>query len=135
MKLLQRNPTHDLIGYRHAAPVTIRWARPEDAERLDVLAELDEASIPPAPHMLGFVDDELWVAVSASTGAAICDPFKPSSEVARLVAERGRQLTVPRARSGWRAALPRRQPAGGFAFRVVLGRTTPRWFAPGAWMR
>jgi hypothetical protein len=110
MNPFRRNQTSHLAGYRHAPPLTIRWAGPDDAEGLDVLAELDEAPIPPAPLMLGFVDDELWAAVSVSSGAAICDPFKPSAEVARLVAERGRDLTVP-GRSGLGLAQPDRRPA------------------------
>lgn len=111
-----------LIGYRHAPPLAIRWAEPEDAARLEVLAELDEASIPAAPLMLGFVDDELWAAVSVSTGARICDPFKPSAEIARLVAARGRQLTVLGRTSGFRLAGRRRQPAGaGFQARLGQG--------------
>jgi hypothetical protein len=109
MNLFRRNLTPALTSYRHAPPLTIRWARPDDTENLEVLAELDEASIPPAPLLLGFVDEELWTAVSVSTGAAICDPFKPSADVARLVAERGRQLTVP-GRSGLTRAA--RRPAG-----------------------
>jgi hypothetical protein len=94
MNLLRRNSTSPLVGYRHVPPLSIRWAGPDDTEQLEALAELDEAPIPPAPLMLGFVDDELWAAVSVSTGVTIADPFKPSGDVARLLAERGRQLTV-----------------------------------------
>ena len=111
MNLLRRNLTSQVIGYRHTAPMTIRWASQDDAELLQMLSELDEAALPPAPVLLGFVDDELWAAVSVSTGAKISDPFKPSGEVARLVAERGRQLTVSGGRT--RLGLPtlaRRRP-------------------------
>jgi hypothetical protein len=101
-------------GYRHAGPLTIRWAARDDAERLEILAELDEAPIPPAPLMLGFVAEDLWVAASLATGEAICDPFKPSAEIAGLVAERGRQLTVAGRRPsfGPMRRLRRRSPAG-----------------------
>ena len=95
MNLFERKPPIHVAGYRRSPAVTIRWATPADAPRLAILAELDEASVPPAPLLLAFVGDELWVARSLSTGAAISDPFRPSAEVAALVLERGRQLTVP----------------------------------------
>jgi len=81
-------------AYRDSPEVTIRWATPDDGARLRVLAELEEAEIPAAPLLLALVAGELWVAMSAATGEAICDPFRPSAEVARLVGERRRQLTV-----------------------------------------
>jgi hypothetical protein len=62
---------------------------------VQTLAQLDEAAVPPAPLLLAFVDDELWVAMSLGTGEVVCDPFRPSAEVVALVRERGRQLTVP----------------------------------------
>lgn len=88
-----RSETEAANGYRHSPGVTIRWATPADGDRLHVLAELDEAPIPPAPLLLGLVGDELWVAVSLTTGTAISDPFRPTAEVTQLVNERGRQLT------------------------------------------
>jgi hypothetical protein len=75
--------------------VTIRWATPDDTRQVEMLAELDEATLPPAPLLLAFVGDELWVAMSLGTGAMLRDPFRPTSELAALVRERGRQLTVP----------------------------------------
>lgn len=82
-------------AYRHSAEVTIRWATADDAPNLALLSELDEAPIPPSPLLLGLVGEELWVAASLSSGTVISDPFRPSAEVATLVVERGRQLTVP----------------------------------------
>lgn len=92
---LRRRPSHRISAYRHSPEVTIRWATPADAPALEVLAEIDEAEVPAAPLLLAVVAEELWVAVSASTGEAICDPFRPSAGVAALVRERRRQLTVP----------------------------------------
>jgi hypothetical protein len=94
MKLLRRKSIVRADGYRRSPAVTIRWATPADAPMLEILAEVDEASVPPAPVLLAMVDDELWVALSLSTGALISDPFRPSAEVAALALERGRQLTV-----------------------------------------
>ncbi len=85
-------------SYRNAPPVTIRWANASDLERLEILAELDSARIPSPPLLLGFVGEDLWAARSLATGRHIADPFRPSAEVARLLAERGRQLTVPERR-------------------------------------
>jgi hypothetical protein len=93
--------------YRRSDPVTIRWATPEDSRQVAVLAQLDESPVPPAPLMLAFVGDELWVAASLGTGAAVSDPFRPSAEVAALVAARGRQLTVPGQRPRWARGLRR----------------------------
>lgn len=90
----RRTPTEHFDGYRHSPAVTIRWATAADARGLQDLAELDESRVPPAPVLLAFVGDELWAAASLSTGAVIGDPFRPSAEVAELVLERGRQLTV-----------------------------------------
>jgi hypothetical protein len=84
----------EVAGYRRSPAVTIRWATPDDAPKLAILAEVDEAAIPQAPVLLAFVGDEMWVAVSVSTGATISDPFRPSADVADLVVERARQLTV-----------------------------------------
>ena len=82
-------------AYRRSPEVTIRWATADDEPKLKLLSELDEAPIPPSPVLLGLVGEELWVAASLSDGAVISDPFRQSSDVAALVIERGRQLTVP----------------------------------------
>jgi hypothetical protein len=84
-----------VTGYRRSPALTIRWATPADAPRLSILAELDDARVPPAPVLLAFVGEELWVALSLRTGTVIRDPFRPSADVATLVHERGRQLTAP----------------------------------------
>jgi hypothetical protein len=94
MNLLHRKAPIHTAGLSRSAAVTIRWATPADAPQVAVLADLDEDSVPMAPLLLAFVDDELWVAFSLSTGATISDPFRPSAEVAALLRERGRQLTV-----------------------------------------
>ncbi len=113
---------HGITGYRDSPAVTIRWTTPADARTLDVLAELDEAAIPEAPVLLAFVDDELWVAMSLSTGALISDPFKRTAEVSALVLERARQLTVP-GRSRFPLVRRRRSSAGS----RFSARAQPRW--------
>jgi hypothetical protein len=97
MSLFARTATHQ-IGYRRSPAVTIRWATPDDALELHVLATVDSASVPAAPQLLAFVGEELWAAISPATGAFVSDPFRPSAEVVDLLRERGRQLTVPERR-------------------------------------
>jgi hypothetical protein len=94
MDLLRRKSPRHIGAYRRSAAVTIRWATPADARLVAVLAELDDAHVPPAPLLLAFVGEELWVAASPGTGALISDPFRPAADVSALVRERGRQLTV-----------------------------------------
>lgn len=109
--LFHRKPSGPVSGYRNSPAVTIRWATPADHQSVEMLAELDEARVPPAPLLLAFVGDELWVAASLSTGATIGDPFRATAEVAALVLERGRQLTMPNRRPPRRPAMrPLTQP-------------------------
>jgi hypothetical protein len=98
MKRSAHKPLGHAAGYRRSPAVTIRWATPDDARRLDILAALDEAPLPPAPLLLALVGEELWAALSPGTGAMVADPFRPTLEVAALLRERGRQLTVPELR-------------------------------------
>jgi hypothetical protein len=96
MRVSKAKPLTPAAGYRRSPAVTIRWATPDDARQIDLLAELDEAPLPPIPLLLGFVGDELWAALSPATGAVLADPFRPTVELAELLRERGRQLTVSR---------------------------------------
>lgn len=105
----------------HDSAVTIRSATWADMERVELLAELDSAEVPPAPHVLAFVGDELWVAVSVPSGGVIADPFRPSAAVAELAGERARQLAGGRRR---RVLSVRRVPGGstgpvGLGFRTA----------------
>jgi hypothetical protein len=95
MKLFTRKPPAQAAGYRRAPAVTIRWATPDDARQVHILAQLDEAPLPPAPWLLAFVGEELWAALSPATGVTLADPFRPTVELTDLLRERGRQLTVP----------------------------------------
>lgn len=97
MNLARRRQPVQPFAFRRRPAVTIRWATAADAEPVQLLAELDEAPVPPPPLLVGLVGDELWVAMSAATGAVISHPFRASHPVAALVAESARQLTVPAA--------------------------------------
>jgi hypothetical protein len=110
MNLLRRKSNLPVSAYRRSPGVTIRWATPADARGVETLADLDEAPVPPGPLLLAFVGEELWVAASLRTGAVVCDPFRPSAEVAALARERGRQLTVPGIGRSRLGALRSRRP-------------------------
>jgi hypothetical protein len=125
MSSFQRKAPLKAAGYRRSAAVTIRWATPDDGPGLAILAALDEAEVPESPVLLAFVGDELWVAMSLATGAIVSDPFRPSKDLAALVLERGRQLTVPelgRPRTGLKRLRSRFTTARRFDSLPRLGR-------------
>ena len=110
-------------AHRHSPNVTLRWAAPADAQALEILAELDEAGIPEAPVLVALVEDELWVAMSLSSGVHISDPFRRTADVVALIAERARQLTVPD-RPRFALVGPRRRSS---ATRRFSARAQARW--------
>jgi hypothetical protein len=121
VRLFGRDREQAVDGYRHSPALIIRWASAADAARVDLLAQLDDASVPHPPVLLGFVGDELWVALSLDTGALISNPFRASAEVAGLVLERGRQLIVPSSCPSWFGLRLRRRTPRGSAFTRALG--------------
>ena len=92
-------------------PVTIRRADPGDAPAIAHLAEIDEAPVPAGELILAEVAGELWAAASLERDQGISDPFRPSGELLRALAERaGRRPCGPDAasvrRSGCSTARP-----------------------------
>src|SRR5215207_6108846 len=84
-------PTQDVAV---ASPdVTIRYARPDDALALMDLADLDSSHAPHGIVLVAEVEGRLWAAHSLEDGHAIADPFRPTGELAFLLAERARQLS------------------------------------------
>jgi hypothetical protein len=92
------------------APLTIRWATPDDAVALGRLAQLDSSRPPRGVVLLAEVGDELWAAISLDDGHLVADPFRPSGELAFTLAQRARGLK--RAERGRIGRLPRVFPAG-----------------------
>ena len=84
-------PTQD---FEAASPdVTIRYARPDDALELLDLADLDSSTAPSGVVLVAEVGGRLWAAHSLDDGHAVADPFRPTGELAFLLAERARQLS------------------------------------------
>jgi hypothetical protein len=87
--------------------ITIRHARPDDAEALTVLAQLDSSRAPRGDVIVAEAGGELWAAVSLDDGHAVANPFRPSGELTWRLMERARELNresrgTPR--RGWRTA-------------------------------
>lgn len=77
-------PSHD--------PLTVRFARAADEPALRLLAELDCASLPSVPVLVGERDGRAVAALSLTDGAVVADPFAPTADVVALLELRARQL-------------------------------------------
>src|SRR4051794_18395768 len=82
--------------------VVIRHARPDEADALATLAQLDSSRAPRGDVLVADVQGELWAAVSVDDGHAVANPFRPSGELTFRLSERARELDARsrRARSG-----------------------------------
>jgi len=84
-----------LAGPVHAVPagagVTVRHARPGDADALAVLAQLDSSHAPRGDVLVAEVSGELWAAVSLDDGHVVADPFRPSGELTFALLDRARR--------------------------------------------
>ena len=89
-RLLVRTKRDDV----HAWPtgVTIRAAVPADAAALRRLATLDEQPPIVGDVLVTEVGGELWAAAGIDEAAVIADPFRPSGDLALLVAERAGRI-------------------------------------------
>ena len=72
--------------------VTIRHARPADADALAVLAKLDSSHPPRGAILVAETGGELWAAVSLDDHHLIANPFRPTGELAFGLVERAREL-------------------------------------------
>jgi hypothetical protein len=71
--------------------VTIRRARPDDAQAIATLARLDSSHQPRGTILVAEVSGELWAAASVEDGHVVADPFRPSGELAFALLDRARQ--------------------------------------------
>jgi hypothetical protein len=72
--------------------VTIRHARPADADALAVLAELDDSDPPRGAIVVAEVGGELWAAASLDDTHLLTHPYRPSGELAFRLLARIREL-------------------------------------------
>lgn len=90
------NTLKKLAGPTQSVPaganVTVRYARPDDAEALVVLAKLDSSHAPRGVIIVAEAGGELWAAVSVDDGHAIANPFLPSGELTFRLIDRAREL-------------------------------------------
>ena len=77
--------------------VTFRYADSTDALALLDLAAVDSSRPPEGTVLVAEVGGRLWAAQSLDDGHSVADPFKPSGELAFLLAERARQILQPSA--------------------------------------
>jgi hypothetical protein len=72
--------------------LTLRLATSADSSALARLADLEQASAPAEPVLLGVVMARPLAALSLSDGSVIADPFAPTAELIELLRLRARQL-------------------------------------------
>ena len=78
----------------NTAEITIRRLdRTTDALALARLAEKDTRPTPQGDALGAFVDGQLHAAVSLANGRVIADPFKPTSELRKLLKVRAGQMS------------------------------------------
>ena len=75
-----------------SADVVIRYARPDEADALATLAQLDSSRAPRGDVIVADVQGELWAAVSVEDGHAVANPFRPSGELTFRLSERAREI-------------------------------------------
>jgi hypothetical protein len=91
-----------------SADLVIRHARPDEADALATLAQLDSSRAPRGDVIVADVKGELWAAVSLDDGHTIANPFRPSGELTFRLSERARELR------GVGRDSARRRPRGGW---------------------
>ena len=107
------------------ADVRIRYACQDDDAALRRLAELDSASVPAAPLLVGEVDGELRTAMSLVDSAAIADPFRPTVALVELLLVRSVQLGAARAAEGKRPSAEQTRRLAFGARREELAAVPP----------
>jgi hypothetical protein len=75
-----------------SADVVIRYARPDEADAVASLAQLDSRRAPRGDVIVADVQGELWAAVSIDDGDGVANPFRPSGELRFRLSERAREL-------------------------------------------
>ena len=95
--------------------VTIRRARPEDGPALGRLAALDSHPQLTGAVLVAEVEREIWAAAEIDGAWVLADPFRPSGELALMVAQRAGDLRVAAARAARRERREARAAAKALA--------------------
>src|ERR1700731_3250557 len=66
-------------------PVTVRLAAPDDARELAWITDLDSASVPADPLLIGERAGQAVAALSLADGALVANPFVVSADVVALL--------------------------------------------------
>jgi hypothetical protein len=80
----------------HTKPeaMVVRHATPADEPQIRVLSRLDDQRVPSGPFLVAEVGDAAVAAVSLSSGAAVADPFRPTSDAVEMLRLRARQTAA-----------------------------------------
>jgi hypothetical protein len=78
--------------------VTIRRARPDDGPALAKLAALDSHPTLSGAVLVAEVEGDIWAAAEIDGAWVLADPFRPSGELALMVAQRAGELRMAAAR-------------------------------------
>jgi hypothetical protein len=82
--------------------VTVRFARPEDADAVLDLAQLDGRRVPERPMLVAEVDGELLAARSMIGRGSVADPFRPTAHLVELLELRSSHLRNGKGSDGGR---------------------------------
>jgi hypothetical protein len=82
--------------------VTIRRARAGDEAALARLAALDSHPTLSGPVLVAEVEGDIWAAAEVDGAWVLADPFRPSGELALMVAQRAGDLRAQAARTARR---------------------------------
>jgi hypothetical protein len=98
---------HEEIHVHINENISIRRATEADRPRLERLAALDSARVPPGEVLIAAVGDEPRAAIAIATRATIADPFRPTAHLTELLSLRASRLrgrSPFRRRLHWRSA-------------------------------
>src|SRR5436309_12639047 len=84
MSTTSTNPTTEAVLMRRATAT--------DAFRIRTLARLDDKRLPAGPYLVAEASGEIVAARSLSTGDAVADPFRLTSDIVAMLSLRAQQL-------------------------------------------
>ena len=93
LSLVYANARHQELLEQSARRGHFAGRRRHHRAALTRLAELEQASRPPEPVLLGVVMQRPIAALSLRDGSVIADPFAPTAELIELLRLRARQLS------------------------------------------